>query len=86
METRYHQNSQSFIYPTLRNNSIFNLKVPGSQCLGAFKKTVESVLKKLERKESKNRNIWKLIKDIGKKKEVVLSAVLSAEFICFSPD
>lgn len=57
---------------TLRNDSIFNPKIPGSDCLGAFKKMMESELRKLEKKESKNKNIWKTIKDIGKKKEVVI--------------
>lgn len=59
-----------FAQTTLRNNSIFNPKVPGSQCLEAFKKMVEDDLKKLERMGSKNMKIWKTIKEIGKKKEV----------------
>lgn len=61
-----------FVQTTLRNNSIFNPKVQGSKCLGAFKKMVESDLKILERKASKNDNIWKTIKNIGKKREVVI--------------
>lgn len=38
----------------------------------AFKKMVERDLKKLEKKNSKNINMWKLIKDIGKKRDVVI--------------
>lgn len=61
-----------FCHTTLRNNSIFNPNVPGNECMGAFNKMVESDLKKLKKRKSKNRNIWKLIKDIGKKRNVVI--------------
>lgn len=61
-----------FKHTDLRNNSIFNPKVPGNQCMNAFKKMVESDLAKLERKKPKDRNVWKAIKEIGKRKEVVI--------------
>lgn len=49
----------------LRNNSNFNPKMPGSQCLTSFKKMVEE-LRNLERKDKKGKTIWKTIKEIGK--------------------
>lgn len=61
-----------YVQTNLRNNSMFNPKTPGSQCLGEFKKMVEDDLRKLAKKDTRTNNIWKTIKEIGKKHEVVI--------------
>lgn len=61
-----------FAHKKLKNNSIFNPKVPGDQCIGAFKRMVESDLAKLNTKSSRNSQIWKTIKEIGKRKDIVI--------------
>lgn len=61
-----------FIQTNLRNNSIFNPQTSGNQCMGAFKKMVEDDLKNLENKHRKTKNMWKAIKQIGKKHKVVI--------------
>lgn len=57
----------------LKNNSIFNPKTPGNQCINAFKKMVEGDIKLMGNTNKKRpNNIWKTIKNIGKKHEVVI--------------
>lgn len=70
-DNRIKENSE-YIQTNLRNNSIFNLKMQGNQCMGAFKKIVEDDLRDLEKKNRKTKNIWRTIKQIGKKHEVVI--------------
>lgn len=65
----------AFIQTYLKNCSILNPKTPGNQCLGAFKKMVEDDLGKLIKRNTRTKNIWNTIKQIGKKNEVIIRPV-----------
>lgn len=64
--------ADGFVHTKLRNNSIFNPKVPGEQCIGAFRRMVENDLAKMEKKKTKSKHIWNTIQALGKRKEVVI--------------
>lgn len=62
-----------YVHTGLKNNSIFNPTTSGNQCMGAFQKMVEDDLRKLDKRSNhKTKHVWKTIKALGERKEVVI--------------
>ncbi|XP_077334619.1 uncharacterized protein LOC143975965 [Lithobates pipiens] len=62
----------SFRHSQLRNNSIFNPNQQQNEEIKVFRKMVERDIRELTIKPSKKKGIWKTIKQLEKKKDIVI--------------